>query len=240
MARTAGRGPGLRTERSLHALGQTRIVGVDEVGLGALAGPVIAAAVLVLPGARRVPGVRDSKALTPGRRAELAAEIVARAAAVGVGAASVTEIERWNVRRASHLAMLRALRRLPAYDHVLVDGRAIAGFAALAGPTTAIVRGDATVYSIACASIVAKVVRDRLMDRLAARYPVYGWERNAGYGTPDHLAALGLHGASVVHRRGFAPVRAVLGDPAGAEGGEQLGLDLGALPPAWTAGDPGA
>jgi len=224
MARTPARDAGLRAERALRAAGATRIAGVDEVGLGALAGPVVAAAVLVLPGGRRVPGVRDSKVLSPARRAELAAAIVARAAAVGVGAASVAEIERWNVRRASHLAMLRALRRLPEHDHVLVDGRAIAGFEALAGPTTAIVRGDATSYSIACASIVAKVVRDRLMDRLAVRYPAYGWERNAGYGTPDHLAALLGHGASPFHRRGFAPVRAVTGDAAG----EQLGLGLAA------------
>lgn len=222
MSRRPARDAGLRAERALRAEGFLRLAGVDEVGLGALAGPVVAAAVLVLPGTRRIAGVRDSKVLTPARRAVLAEAILARAAAVGIGAASVAEIERWNVRRASHLAMLRALRRLPAYDHVLVDGRAIAGFADLAGPTTAIVRGDATSYAIACASVIAKVTRDRLMDRLAARYPAYGWERNAGYGTPDHLAALAASGATAFHRRGFAPVRAVTGDPAG----EQLGLGL--------------
>ena len=213
------RDPGLEAERACWDRGLRRVAGVDEAGLGALCAPVIAAAVILHPEAEPIAGVRDSKQLSRVRRDALAERIREEALAVGVGAASVAEIERLNVRRASHLAMRRALARLGGWDHLLVDGSPIAGFEAEVGPYRAIVGGDASSVSIACASILAKVTRDRLMDRLALRYPGYGWERNAGYGTGDHLAALAAIGPSPFHRRGFGPVRELLD-------GRQLGLDL--------------
>jgi ribonuclease HII len=142
----------------------------------------------------------------------LAARIRERALAIGVGAASVREIERINIYHATVLAMRRALARLSVTpDHVLVDGKTLR---TLGVEHTAIVGGDARCYNIACASIVAKVTRDRLMERLAARYPDYRWERNAGYGTPDHLAGLAARGITPHHRRSFCAV-------------SQLALDFG-------------
>ena len=140
----------------------------------------------------------------------------------GVGAASVAEIERLNIYHAAHLAMRRALRRIDDYDHVLVDGRKIVGFENHVGPYTAIVDGDASSYAIACASIIAKVTRDRLMTRLAVRYPGYGWEHNAGYTTRDHVLGLRELGLTVHHRRTYARIRAMLE-------GDQLELELGSL-----------
>lgn len=170
---------------------------MDEVGRGPLAGPVVAAAVVLVPGVA-VEGARDSKRLTPALRERLFSEILAAAAAVGVGAASVREIDRLNVLEATALAMRRALDRLRAVpEHVVVDGLAVRS---LGCPHDAVVHGDALVHSIACASIVAKVMRDRLMRRLAARHPGYGWEHNAGYGTPDHLHGLRALGATAHHR----------------------------------------
>jgi ribonuclease HII len=141
-----------------------------------------------------------------------------RSLAWGVGAASVAEIERINIRNATHLAMRRALAHIPSYDHVLVDGLKIRGFEEHIGPYTAIVDGDESSYAIACASIVAKVTRDRLMARLALRYPGYGWERNAGYATPDHVAGLRALGVTRVHRRTYQRIRAILE-------GDQLAFD---------------
>lgn len=213
------RNPDLRAEWRLWQDGQRLVVGVDEVGTGALCAPVVAAAVLVRPNTRKIPGVRDSKTLSLRQREALVAEIQRRSLAWGVGAASVAEIERLNIYHASHLAMRRALRRIGPYDHVLVDGRAIAGFAEQVGPCTAIVDGDASSYAIACASIVAKVTRDRLMRLLAIRYPGYGWERNAGYATRDHVAGLQLLGLTPFHRRTYQRIRAILE-------GDQLALHL--------------
>ena len=171
------------------------------MGRGSLAGPVVACAVVMPPDARAIPGVDDSKRLRAAERVRLAARIRERALAVGLGAASVREIERLNIYHATVLAMLRALRRLPvAPDHVLVDGRPIR---TLGVEHTAIVGGDARCFSIACASIVAKVTRDRLMRALAKRHPAYRWERNAGYGTDAHWAALEALGACCHHRRAF-------------------------------------
>jgi ribonuclease HII len=147
-----------------------------------------------------IDGVRDSKLLAPAKREELALLIGRQALAIGLGAASVREIAQLNVRR--------ALRRIEPYDHALIDGLAIRGFDL--GAHTTIVDGDARCYSIACAAIVAKVMRDRLMARLARRYPAYGWERNAGYGTSEHLKALREHGITPYHRRGFQPIRELL------------------------------
>jgi ribonuclease HII len=217
--------PTLRRERALWRDGATRVAGVDEVGVAPACGPVVAAAVIVRPNARKIPGVRDSKTLSAAQREALAPEVRRRALAVGVGAASVAEIDRLNIYHATHLAMRRALARLGGHDHVLVDGLRIAGFEEDVGAYDAIVDGDARVYSIACASIVAKVVRDRLMARLAARHPGYGWERNAGYATAEHRAAMAALGITPFHRRSFITTRRAI------EGVEQLGLDLVAVGP---------
>ena len=200
-----------------------RVAGVDEVGVAPTCGPVVAAAVIFRPNCRQIAGARDSKTLSAAQREALAPEIRRRALAVGVGAASVAEIDRLNIYHATHLAMRRAIARLGGHDYVMVDGLPIAGFEAAVGPYDAIVDGDASVYSIACASVVAKVVRDRLMARLAARYPGYGWDHNAGYATAEHRAALRTLGVTPYHRRSFAPVREALA------GVEQLDLQLDEL-----------
>jgi ribonuclease HII len=188
-------------ERDLRVGSGPLIAGVDEVGRGPLAGPVVACAVIMPPDQRAIRGVDDSKKLTARTRVELAKIIVERAVAYAVGAASVREIDRLNIYHASTLAMRRALRRLRvAPDHVLVDGRAIR---TLAVPHTAVVHGDARCFSIACASIIAKVTRDRLMCALAERHPGYRWERNAGYATQDHIDGLAAHGITRHHRRTF-------------------------------------
>jgi ribonuclease HII len=180
------------------------IAGVDEVGRGPLAGPVVACAVIMPPDLRAIAGVDDSKQLTALQRLRLAGLIRRRALAVGLGAASAREIDRFNIYHATTLAIRRALGRLTAApDHVVLDGKAIRS---LGVPHTAIVGGDGRCYSIACASIIAKVTRDRVMKALAKRYPTYGWDRNVGYSTPRHLAGLAAAGASPHHRRSFVPV----------------------------------
>jgi ribonuclease HII len=203
--------PTLAREWALWRSGARRVAGVDEVGMACLAGPVVAAALVVKPYCRRIPGVRDSKTLSLPQRERLYDEILRCAAAVGVGAASVTEINQINILRASHLAMQRALRRVKPYDHALIDGRPIREIDL--GPHTAIVDGDALSYAIASASIVAKVTRDRLMTKLAARYPGYGWEHNVGYATRRHLQGLREHGLTPFHRVAYAPVRAFILQP---------------------------
>ncbi|HEX8849881.1 MAG TPA: ribonuclease HII [Gemmatimonadaceae bacterium] len=181
------------------------IAGIDEVGRGPLAGPVVACAVIMPPETRAIAGVDDSKALTAAERVRLAAKIRERAIAIGLGAASVREIDRVNIYHATVLAMRRALGRLTSPpDHVLVDGKEIRS---LAVPHTAIVGGDRRCYSIACASILAKVTRDRLMLALARRYPDYRWDRNVGYGTPEHWSRLFEHGSSPHHRQSFVKAR---------------------------------
>jgi ribonuclease HII len=191
-------------ERELRATIGPLIAGVDEVGRGPLAGPVVACAVIMPPNVRAIPGIDDSKQLTARQRVRLAGLIRRRAIAVGLGAASAREIDRLNIYHATTLAIRRALGRLAAApDHVVLDGRAIAS---LAVPHTAIVGGDARCYSIACASIIAKVTRDRVMKALAKRYPPYGWERNVGYTTAKHLAGLAAVGPTRHHRRSFMPV----------------------------------
>lgn len=211
--------PTLRWERPLWNGGATRIAGVDEVGVAPTCGPVVAAAVILRPNCKRIPGVRDSKTLSAAQRERLVPIIRRRVLAIGVGAASVAEIDRLNIYHATHLAMRRAIARLGGHDHVLVDGNRIAGFEAEVGPYTAIVDGDARVYSIACASVVAKTVRDRLLERLAVRYPAYGWERNAGYATREHRDAIRANGLTPHHRRSFQALSVLLA-------GDQLALDL--------------
>ena len=215
----APRVPTLRFERGHWNDGSVRVVGIDEVGVAPTCGAVVAAAVIMKPGAHRIPGVRDSKTLSAAQRERLAPIIRRRAVAVGLGAASVREIDTLNIYHATHLAMRRAVARLGGHDHVLVDGNRIAGFEAAVGPYTAIVDGDAKCYSIACASVVAKVVRDRMMTLLAARYPGYGWERNQGYATKEHRDAIRLLGLTPFHRRSFLALQRTLA-------GDQISLDL--------------
>jgi ribonuclease HII len=184
-----------------------RIAGVDEAGRGPLAGPVVAAAV-VLPEGCRIEGARDSKRLTGKRRAQICGDILTRALAVGIGAASVREIDRINILRATALAMDRAVRALPeAPARILVDGLPVRG---VGWTHEAIVRGDDSVHEIACASIVAKECRDRLMRRLSRRYPAFGWDTNMGYGTAGHLRALRAQGPTPHHRSSFGPVQVEL------------------------------
>ena len=178
--------------------------------MASLAGPVVAAAVLITPEIRLIRRVRDSKMLTRGEREELAPMIRGRVARVGIGAASVREIDRLNIYHASHVAMQRALRQIGAFDHVLVDGRRILDPAFVPGRHTEIVKGDAKSFAIAAASIVAKVTRDTLMARLATRFPGYGWEHNAGYPTIDHRKAIRELGVTRIHRRDFGTVRILL------------------------------
>lgn len=182
------------------------VAGVDEAGRGPLAGPVVAAAVVLT--AKRFPkGVADSKQLPPEAREALFPRIH-EACAVGVGVCSVEEIDRLNILRASLLAMRRALDALPlAPTAALVDGNQPPEFPC---PVTCVVDGDAKCASIAAASIVAKVTRDRMMRELASLYPGYGWETNFGYATPEHRAALRRLGPTPLHRRSFAPVQELL------------------------------
>ena len=189
-----------------------RVAGVDEAGRGPLAGPVVSAAV-TLPAAGLSSGlaaaIDDSKALTARRREEILPGIL-ECCAVGVGIAEVAEIDRLNVLQATFLSMLRALEALPAPpEFALVDGNRLPKD--LPCPARAVVKGDSRSLSIAAASIVAKVTRDRIMRELAGRHPGYGWDRNAGYGTAEHLAALRDLGVSPHHRRSFAPVSQRLG-----------------------------
>jgi ribonuclease HII len=215
----APRTPTLAYERGHWRDGSVRVAGIDEVGVAPTCGAVVAAAVILKPGSHRIPGVRDSKTLSAAQRERLAPMIRRRAIAVGVGAASVREIDALNIYHATHLAMRRAVGRLGGHDHVLVDGNRIAGFESAVGPYTAIVDGDAKCYTIACASIVAKVVRDRMMSLLAARYPGYGWERNQGYATQEHRDAIRRLGLTPYHRRSFLALQRTLA-------GDQISLDL--------------
>lgn len=190
----------LSYEREFWGRGVSTIAGVDEVGRGPLAGPVVACAV-VLRADRPIDGADDSKVLDRARRETLAAAVRNSALAVALGAASVREIDRLNILRATTLAMRRALARLPEPPgHVVVDGLPVKG---LGCEHDAVVGGDGIVHTISCASIVAKVVRDDLMRRLARRYPGFGWETNAGYGTAAHRAALEELGSTPHHRRTF-------------------------------------
>lgn len=179
------------------------VAGVDEAGRGPLAGPVVAAAVIL--NSRTAPkGLNDSKQLTAKRRAELEGAIKKKAICWGVGIASVEEIDRLNILWATMLAMTRAMEAL-SHDcaHVLVDGNRCPQWR---WASTAVVEGDAKCLSIAAASILAKEARDRMMVEAAAVHPHYGWESNKGYGSPMHLAALREHGPTPLHRRSFAPV----------------------------------
>lgn len=192
-----------RYEGQAWRAGHARVAGIDEAGRGPLAGPVVAAAVVVTP-EHRIRGVRDSKLLPPERREELFDEIFRRALAVGVSIVDHETIDRVNILQATKLAMLDALARLPvAPDFVITDFVALPNVPC---PQKNLVDGDARCASVAAASIVAKVTRDRLMLELDKQFPEYGFARHKGYATPDHLAALDRFGPCPVHRRSFAGV----------------------------------
>ncbi len=202
--------PSLQRERVAWA-GEQLLVGVDEAGRGPLAGPVVAAAVVFPPGASAVRGLRDSKTLLPAVRRKLAERIRQRVLGFGIGAASCREIDRLNIRVATALAMRRAI------DHLFRQGRIVATrpyyilidglpLPEIGYPHQALVDGDARCHSVSAAAILAKTVRDRLMQRLAPRYPGYGWETNVGYGTPEHQESLRLQGPTRHHRITFAPI----------------------------------
>jgi ribonuclease HII len=199
--------PDFSFEEAALSRGLSRVAGVDEVGRGALSGPVVAAAV-VLHRERIPAGLNDSKVLNHRQREALSERILA-VAEVAIGSASVEEIDSLNILRASQLAMCRAIDGLPAPpDHVLIDGHLVPR--QYAGSAEAVIKGDARSLSIAAASIVAKVNRDRLMVDLAQQFPGYGWERNVGYPTAEHFAGLASQGATPHHRRSFAPVHNIL------------------------------
>lgn len=199
--------PTFRIERELLARGYHMIAGVDEVGCGALAGPVVAAAVVV-PLDSRLGMIRDSKLLSSDQRIRFLPKLVGRLAGHGIGQAEAREIDTLGLRGATFLAMHRALAALTAQcavDYVLVDAWKIPD---LAIPQQGIIHGDRMVKSIAAASIVAKVYRDTLMSRLAKQYPDYGFGVHKGYATVAHETALWKHGPCAIHRKSFAPVRA--------------------------------
>ncbi|MCM0610694.1 MAG: ribonuclease HII [Ideonella sp. WA131b] len=189
------------------------VAGVDEAGRGPLAGPVVAAAV-ILDDLQPIRGLADSKALTARKREGLFDEIRARALCCSVALASVDEIDRLNILRATLLAMRRAVDGLRLPPHrVVVDGNRVP---MLPMPVAAVIKGDAQVAAISAASILAKVTRDRLCAELHTRFPLYGFEGHKGYPTPAHLAALRTHGPCPEHRRSYAPVRACLRGEGGS------------------------
>ncbi|MBV7408248.1 ribonuclease HII [Maritimibacter sp. DP1N21-5] len=199
--------PDFSYESAALIRGHLRIAGVDEVGRGPLAGPVTAAAVVLDP-ARIPEGLNDSKKLSAARRDALFDEILATAQ-VAVAHATVEEIDTHNILRASHIAMLRAVALLDlAPDHLLIDGNLLPQGCVLSAE--AVIKGDGKCLSIAAASIVAKVTRDRLMVDLAQQHPGYGWERNAGYPSKSHISALQDLGVTPHHRRSFKPVHNIL------------------------------
>lgn len=212
MTRGRRRGPvtaAPHLERLLWRVGIRYVAGVDEVGMGPLAGPVVAAAVVLHPDVS-VDGVADSKVLTAAQREELAAMVRRRARAVGLAIVEPDVIDRINIYQAGLLALRRAVEQLAPVvpGFVLVDGREIPG---LTMPQSAYPKGDGFVSSIAAASIVAKVHRDARMRELDEEYPAYGFGRHMGYATAAHLRALREHGPSPIHRRSFSPVAAACG-----------------------------
>lgn len=196
--------PDLSLELACHARGLKRVAGVDEAGRGPLAGPVAAAAV-ILPAAFSCPGLDDSKKLTAAKRERLF-ELLTGDDRVcwALAFAEPDEIDRINILRATHAAMARAVESLAVkVDHCLIDGLAVPGFA---WPHDGVVKGDGISMSIAAASVIAKVARDRRMLVYAAEHPEYGFEKHKGYGTKGHLEALRQHGPCPIHRRSFQPV----------------------------------
>ena len=196
--------PDMSAEAAAYAAGRSRVCGIDEAGRGPLAGPVVAAAV-VLPMGYELPGLNDSKKLTAKKREALYEHLMADDTVLKcVAEASVQEIDELNILRATHLAMARAAQGIsPAVDFCLIDGLAVPNFPL---PSQNLVKGDARCLSIAAASVLAKVTRDRYMTQLARQFPQYGFDRHAGYGTKAHLEAIRKYGVTLHHRRSFAPV----------------------------------
>lgn len=211
--------PDFRIERCLHAQGISPVCGVDEAGRGPLAGPVVAAAVILTPG--KIPrGLNDSKKLIHEDREALYPRILERAM-VGIGIADVARIDRDNIFQATMWAMVQAVKALGVEPgHCLIDGNHVPKLLLL--PGEAIVKGDAKCLSIAAASIIAKVTRDRMMMEYAETHPGYGFEGHKGYGTPQHLAALTRLGPCPIHRRSFAPVAKFFPDERVVEVQEEL------------------
>ncbi len=200
----------LTLEREKRAEGFSVIAGVDEVGRGPLAGPVVAAAV-AFPEEESIPAVNDSKKLTAKQRDELYDMILAiPGVKYGIAELGPEDIDKINILEASREAMRRAVKQLGDIDFLLVDGLPVPGFDV---PNLAVVKGDSKSASIAAASILAKVHRDRYMESLAEQYPQYGFEKHKGYGTAEHLAALKKHGICELHRKSFGPVREIIDPP---------------------------
>ncbi len=200
-------GPTQDFERAARRCGYRRIAGIDEAGRGPLAGPVIAAAV-ILPTQCRSLGINDSKQLSEKDREDVYAAILEQAVAIGIGSADVAEIDQLNILTATRLAMRRAVDQLvPPADYLLIDAVVLSG---LRVPTRPIIKGDSLSVSIAAASIVAKVTRDRLMASYHETFPEYGFLSHKGYGTAEHLARLARYGPCSIHRRTFSPVQEVM------------------------------
>jgi ribonuclease HII len=198
----------LHFERSARGAGALRIAGLDEAGRGPLAGPVVAAAV-VLPEGLLIPGVTDSKQLTEKQRERLYAQIIGAAVAYGIGTIDERMIDAVNIREASILAMERALEVItPAPDYLLIDGNFTLPRVTI--PQLSIIKGDCLSHSIAAASILAKVTRDRLMRELHEQYPQYNFQKHKGYGTKEHIELIRLHGPCDAHRKSFQPVAEML------------------------------
>ncbi len=196
-------GPTEEFERAARLCGYRRIAGIDEAGRGPLAGPVVAAAV-VLPVRCRLSGIDDSKQLSEGERARLYAAILEHAVGMGIGSADVGEIDRLNILEATKLAMRRAIDQLaPPPDYLLIDAVTLPGIGI---PERPIIKGDTLSLSIAAASIIAKVTRDRLMAEYHDMFPEYDFLSHKGYGTREHLQRLARHGPCSIHRRTFTPV----------------------------------
>jgi ribonuclease HII len=199
--------PSTRFENEAAALGASRIAGIDEAGRGPLAGPVVAAAV-ILPSADCIPDLNDSKMLSPDKREDLYGKIRDKALALGIGVVSSTTIDRINIYQGTRLAMKKAAMELdPEADYLLIDGNL---YLDVPISQRAIIKGDRLSFSIAAAGILAKVTRDRLMTELHGQYPHYGFDRHKGYATAAHREALLKHGPCPIHRASFKPVKDLL------------------------------
>ena len=198
----------LAYEKELYAQGIQLIAGVDEVGRGPLAGPVVAAAV-ILPKACKIPGLNDSKKIPKSKHKEIYEDVLQNAIAIGIGVKDNQVIDQVNIYEATKLAMMEAIGQLePQPQHLLIDAMKLD----LPIPQTSIIKGDANSLSIAAASIVAKVTRDQMMEKFDREYPGYDFAKNAGYGTANHLAGLDQLGVTPIHRRSFEPVKSMCED----------------------------
>ena len=198
----------LAYEKECYALGMELIAGVDEVGRGPLAGPVVAAAV-ILPKACKIPGLNDSKKIPKSKHKEIYEAVLQNAIAIGIGVKDNQVIDQVNIYEATKLAMMEAIGQLdPQPQHLLIDAMKLD----LPISQTSIIKGDANSLSIAAASIVAKVTRDQMMEEFDRKYPGYDFAQNAGYGTAKHLAGLDQLGVTPIHRRSFEPIKSMCED----------------------------